>query len=76
MWNKCSNAVWRFKEANDRSRAEFLFLVYRTAGFVCHAFWWRVAVESLESVLATICVAYQYLQHCNNTKQKTAMNVF
>ena len=32
---------------------------------------WRVDVEPVESVLATICIAYQYLKDCcNNTRNK------
>jgi hypothetical protein len=49
---------------------EFLSLVYRTAGFVCHAMCGDVAVESVESVLTIIYVAYQHLQHCNNTNKR------
>jgi len=48
------------------NRSEFFRVVYVAAGFV-----WRVDVEPVESVLATICIAYQYLKNCcNNTRNE------
>jgi len=46
------------------NRSEFFHVVYVAAGFV-----WRVDVEPVGSVLATICIAYQYLKDCCNSSR-------